>query len=441
MKYSAYPSYKDSGVEWLGDVPSEWNVVRNKQVFSFIKQLVGKKSEDYPLLSLTLQGIKVRAVESGKGKFPAEFDTYQSVVEDDMVFCLFDIDETPRTVGISTYRGMITGAYNVVRCNAGIVPRFMYYYYLSVDEYKGLRPFYTGLRKVVRADTFMNIQLSIPSYQEQQAIVNFLDKATARINILLEKQTKLIELLKEKRQAVVSTIVVSGLNGDVPIQDIGIEWIEGIPKHWKLSRLRFVFSFCTGLSITKANLIDEGGTPCVNYGEIHSKFGFEVDVNKHQLKCVDNSYLSNSKSSLLSMGDFVFADTSEDIKGSGNFTYISGEKKIFAGYHTIVARQTTKQNSRFLAYLIDSEVFRRQIRLAVKGVKVFSITQAILKDAKVWLPDIGEQKSIVNLLDKKTQRIDSLITKATQSIVLLKEKRTTLISSAVTGRIDVREVA
>ena len=113
MKYSRYPSYKDSHSDWLGNVPDEWSIVRNKQAFSFEKDLVGKKSNEYTLLSLTLQGIKIRDIESGKGKFPAEFDTYQIVEKNDIIFCLFDIDETPRTVGLSSHNGMITGAYNV----------------------------------------------------------------------------------------------------------------------------------------------------------------------------------------------------------------------------------------------------------------------------------------------------------------------------------------
>jgi len=181
MKYSRYPSYKDSGAEWLGEIPSDWIVARNKQAFSFEKDLVGKRSKDYTLLSLTLKGIKIRDIDSGKGKFPAEFDTYQKVEKNDIVFCLFDIDETPRTVGISGDKGMITGAYNVARCNTKAVPEYIYYYYLSIDEYKGLKPYYTGLRKVVRTETFMNIPLALPSYEEQQTIANYLDKATDKI--------------------------------------------------------------------------------------------------------------------------------------------------------------------------------------------------------------------------------------------------------------------
>ncbi len=162
MSFPTYPAYKDSGVKWLSDVPEHWDVRRNKQVFRLVSVQVGNKSADFQLLSLTLRGVIPRDMESGKGKFPAEFDTYQVVEPDDIVFCLFDIDETPRTVGISSDLGMITGAYTVAKTLPAADPRFIYYYYFSIDLRKGLRPFYTGLRKVVRPETFLNIELPLP---------------------------------------------------------------------------------------------------------------------------------------------------------------------------------------------------------------------------------------------------------------------------------------
>src|SRR5690554_431126 len=130
-------------------------------------------------------------------------------------------------------------------------------------------------------------------------------------------------------------------------KDSGIEWLEALPNHWELKRLKNIFSFGTGLSITKKNLLD-AGVPCVNYGEIHSKYGFEVNPQVHILKCVEEEYLNTSKRSLLKKGDFIFADTSEDIEGSGNFTYLNSDIKVFAGYHTIAAKPKCKINPRFI---------------------------------------------------------------------------------------------
>lgn len=214
-------------------------------------------------------------------------------------------------------------------------------------------------------------------------------------------------------------------------KDSGVEWLGKIPPHWSISKLRYGFSFGKGLSITKENLVDDG-IPCVSYGEVHSKYGFEVDPSKHVLRCVDESYLQSSSESLIKSGDFVFADTSEDIEGSGNFTQLRSEIIAFAGYHTIIIRPNNRRSARYFAYLFDSKSFRTQIRYAVKGVKVFSITQVILRGADIWLPPQDEQEKIAAFLDHETAKIDALIEKQQRLIELLKEKRQAVISHAVT---------
>ncbi len=214
-------------------------------------------------------------------------------------------------------------------------------------------------------------------------------------------------------------------------KDSEVEWLGKIPKDWEISKLRYMFSFGRGLTITKADLLDTG-VPCVSYGEVHSKYGFEVDPKKHYLKCVNEGYLQSSPYALLTKGDLVFADTSEDIEGSGNFTQLVSDDLVFAGYHTVIARPFDRQCSRFYAYLMDSKEIRTQIRHMVKGVKVFSITQAILKGVEIWLPSLDERETIANFLDYETAQIDTLIEKQQTLITLLKEKRQAVISHAVT---------
>ncbi|WP_413507230.1 restriction endonuclease subunit S [Serratia proteamaculans] len=214
-------------------------------------------------------------------------------------------------------------------------------------------------------------------------------------------------------------------------KDSGIEWLVTVPVHWELSKLRYKFSFGKGLTITKENLQDEG-IPCVNYGEVHSKYGFEVDPQVNSLKCVSEKYLKGNENSLLLKGDVIFADTSEDLEGSGNFTQLTSDTRTFAGYHTIIARPFKRDNSRFYAYLLDCQELRVQVRNAVKGVKVFSVTQAILRTLSIWLPSENEQQRISTFLDNETAKIDNLIEKQQQLIELLKEKRQAVISHAVT---------
>ena len=214
-------------------------------------------------------------------------------------------------------------------------------------------------------------------------------------------------------------------------KDSGVEWLGEIPKGWKVKRFRNMFFFSKGLTITKENL-QETGVPCVNYGEVHSKYGFEIDPKKHVLKCVKNDYLVSNPKSLLSIGDFVFADTSEDIEGSGNFTQLVSNDLVFAGYHTVITKPIGDNNFRYLAYVLDSVSFRNQIRKSVKGVKVFSITKTILKNTSIWLPSNLEQTAIAHFLDNKVGKIERLLAIKQQQIDLLKERQQILIQNAVT---------
>jgi type I restriction enzyme S subunit len=214
-------------------------------------------------------------------------------------------------------------------------------------------------------------------------------------------------------------------------QPSGIDWLGNIPTGWKVTKFRFLFSLGRGLGITKENLLDEG-VPCINYGEIHSKYGFEIIPEKHPLKCVTSDYLETGVSALLSAGDFVFADTSEDIEGSGNFSHLNSDTPTFAGYHTVIARLISNDVPRYMAYLFDSLPYRYQIRKSVSGIKVFSITHGILKNCYLWLPQKIEQQQIASFLDRETAKIDQLIAKQQQLIELLKEKRQAVISHTVT---------
>lgn len=175
-----YDNYKDSGVKWMRMIPSHWEKYRNKDIFTESKKFVGGNSTDYTLLSLTKQGVIIRDLTENKGKFPKEFDSYKVVENGDMVFCLFDVDETPRTVGLSEHDGMITGAYNIFKLK-GVLPDFILYYYLAIDDRKGFKPLYKGLRKVIPLQSFMSSTIFLPPLSEQTAIASYLKDKTSKI--------------------------------------------------------------------------------------------------------------------------------------------------------------------------------------------------------------------------------------------------------------------
>lgn len=203
---------KDSGVEWLGKVPVTWDTAPLKSFLQLRRDIVGTESANTKLLSLTLQGVIERDLENPTGKMPASFDGYQRIAAGEMVFCLFDIDETPRTVGIAPQDGMLTSAYSVFQPQSELWARYLYYFFLHVDEYKRLKPFYKGLRKTIRPGPFLSIQVPRPREEDAKTIGDHLDRATTRIDTLITKTERSIELLREHRTALITAAVTGKID-------------------------------------------------------------------------------------------------------------------------------------------------------------------------------------------------------------------------------------
>lgn len=198
---------KATNIPWLPEIPEHWEFTRNKSLLKLTDEKVGGR-KDITLLSLTKQGVIIRDLSEGKGKFPKDFDTYLVVRPNNLVFCLFDIDETPRTVGLVRNHGMLTGAYTNFEVNESLVlPKYIYNYYLQVDNIKGLRPYYTGLRKVVKTGTFLQIRMPLPPLDEQHSIVSYITDKTAKIDALTSKLQQEIESVKEYKQRLISDVV------------------------------------------------------------------------------------------------------------------------------------------------------------------------------------------------------------------------------------------
>lgn len=197
---------KPSGNDWIGDIPAHWRIERNKNLLTECKETVGDDNS-YQLLSLTLNGVIIRDLDGG-GKFPAEFNTYKKVHPNNLIFCLFDMDETPRTIGLSTHKGMITGAYDVFDAVPDVViPKWVYYFYFTIDQRKALKPYYTGLRKVVKAQNFANIHIPVPPLEEQNKIVAYLEEKCGKIDAIIEKIGTQIKRLKELKCSLINEVV------------------------------------------------------------------------------------------------------------------------------------------------------------------------------------------------------------------------------------------
>ena len=199
---------KDSGVEWIGEIPEDWEVRPIKTLLKLKKKLVGSKSNQYNLLSLSIDGIKIRDLNNPMGKFPTSFDTYQEVNKNDFVFCNFDNEETPRAVGLSKVHGMITGAYDVmVLYDLRVDIEYLYLVFLDIDNFKKFKPLYKGLRKTVPYDSFMSYKIAIPPFEEQREISESLLVFLKNIDSSISQCNKMISLLQERKQIIINDVV------------------------------------------------------------------------------------------------------------------------------------------------------------------------------------------------------------------------------------------
>jgi len=369
-------------------------------------------------------GVYYRDVDSGKGKFPANFDTYQIVEPDDLIFCLFDMDETPRTIGYSKLNGMITSAYDVVKSLPHTYSKFIYYYYLAIDYHKGLRPFYTGLRKVVRPERFLGLLVVSPPIEEQIQIGDFLDKQTTQFDELIAKSKAQITLLEEKREATITQAVTKGLDPSVPMKDSGVEWIGEIPEGWEVVRLKHNHAqVIAGQSPSSSSYVDDGRgiqflQGCETFGDLHPH---------PKIRTIEPTKIVQQNTVLISVRAPV-----------GTLNIANSEICIGRGLAGIVAKENNL-SYKFLYYFLN--LSSKIISGGSRGTTFQSIRTEELENSLIVSMPYEEQIQISEFLDKQTTQFDELIAKSKAQITLLEEKRQALITAAVTGKIDVRSEA
>ena len=415
-----YHRYQNVNSYWYDEVPDHWKKTKNKYVFHQDKKVVGSSWEDHVLLTMGKSGVKPRDMEGG-GKFPASFENYQVVTPNQIIFCLFDLDETPRTVGKSSDHGMITSAYDVFSTTPENDPQFWTYFYQMIDDHKGLRPYYTGLRKVVRSETFMGIEVFSPPIEEQKLISRYLDKKTSQIDSFVEKIQKKIELLKEQRTSLINHYVTKGLDPNVEMKDSGVEWIGEIPKHWEFRKLKDHYSYKKGSMGQKltSSFIDENPGEYPVYSGQTSNNGILGTWNEFEFNFdVDVIFCTTVGAKLMTTRVL-----------SGKFS-LSQNCLIMIPKHNSILSSFINY---FLMYDFD---IRRDL---LPSILQPSLRMEDLDQYWIPVPPLEEQIKIVNYVSEYWISFEETITKLKHKIDLLKEYRQSLISSVVTGKVRVTE--
>jgi len=423
--FSKYGSYKDSGIGWVGEIPSSWSQIANKHLFSLRKTQVGKRSSEYDLLSLTLGGIIKRDMENPEGKFPAEFDTYQEVRPGDFVFCHFDVEETPRTVGLSRFHGMITGAYTVYELVADANPRFLYYFYLNADTDKKLRGLYKGLRNTIPKDSFGAFKTPLPPFPEQHAIAAFLDTKCGKIDEAVRIKEEQIKLLRERRQVLIQQAVTRGLNPDAPMKDSGIDWIGQIPAHWEVRRGKHLFREINERS-------EEGKEELLSVSHT-------TGVTARSEKTIHMFMAEDYTGSKLCQPGDVVINTMWAWMGALGVSDMTGIVSPSYGVYRPLCEGAF--NRYFLEWLLRTTPFIEQYNKISTGLHSsrLRLYPHMFLGLPMAFPGRDEQDVIVNHVNQEAGKIDRAISIKENQITALKEYKTTLINAAVTGKIKITE--
>ena len=428
--------YKDSGITWIGSIPKEWKKERIKALFSERNE---RDCQGKTLLSVSQYfGIRPKSETDLADSHIAEsYDDYKEVRKGDFVMNI--MLAWNGSYAVSDYDGIVSPAYCVFKFRKDCCKKY-FHYLLRTDGYPSA--FKTMSRGVIDSrlrlypEQFYTFPVIIPSVDEQQRIADYLDKKCAEIDGLIELQEQMIAQLTDYKQSVITEAVTKGLNPNAKLVPSDVDWIEHIPLGWEIKPFKEIFRTGKGLSFTKADLVNEG-VPVISYGQVHSKQNSGTRIDDELIRFVPNEITNGGDTSKVYVGDFIFADTSEDLDGCGNCVYVDKEIGLYAGYHSVVAHSKRKKSNLYLAYLFLTNCWRSQIRCRVSGIKVFSISQSIIKQATIILPPVEEQIAIATYLNKKCTEIDNLIAAKQQKIEMLKDYKKSLIFECVTGKKEI----
>ena len=423
---------KDSGIEWIGEIPDDWRIIRNKNAFTCSKELVGEKSELTQLLSLTTRGIKKKDINNAEGKLPESFDTYQFVKENDLVMCLFDLNCSAVFSGISPYNGMISPAYRVLSCKKCMEPKYADYWFQYISDGRKFNHYAKNIRYTLSYEEFSALPLLLPERNEQRRIADYLDRKCGQIDAIIARQQAVIEKLKAYKLSVITEAVTKGLNPDVPMKDSGIDFIGSIPEAWRICRLRNIGTLQNGIS--KGGEFFGHGFPFVSYGDVYRNFSLPVQV----AGLIDSSDEERRNYSVES-GDIFFTRTSETIEEVG-FSSVCEETipdATFAGFLIRVRPFTDDLVPKFAKYYFRSNHHRYYLVKQMNLVTRASLGQDLLKSMPVLVPPKDEQISIAAYLDKKCGAIESSIEYKQRVIERLTAYKKSLIYEVVTGKKEV----
>ena len=429
-----YPKNKESGVKWIGEIPVHWNVKRAKFIFRLMHRPVRAQGE-------IITAFRDGTVTLRKNRRALGFTNslkeigYQGLRKGDLV--IHAMDGHAGAIGVSDSDGKSSPVYSACRP----ISHENVYYFAYLLRQIALSGFIQSLARGVRErstefrfNEFKEIELLVPPISEQTQIAAFLDHKTRQIDELIRVKERKIELLQEQRTALINQAVTKGLDPNVEMKPSGVPWIGVIPAHWRVKRLKHTSKIVASYVDKHVNP-DEIQVNLCNYTDVYYSEKIDSSINLMKGSCNQNEY----DRSLLRKGDVVITKDSESPDDIGVPAFIQVDlTNVVCGYHLSIIRSENEVDGEFLFRFIQSNLTCRFFGSNSTGITRFSLGKSAIENLSILLPPLPEQTQIAAFLDRKTAQVDELISEEQRSIELLKEYRQSLISDAVTGKIDVR---
>jgi len=448
MSFPRYPAYKPSGVEWLGEVPEHWNLVPIKRILQSIEQGWSPQCEAAPAELGEWGVLKVGCVNGGKFNpdenkaLPRELlpDERLAIRSGDVLVSRANTRELVGSVAMAEmdYPNILLcdKLYRLRTSQAACCPAFLARYLVSDGARNVIEKSASGTSSSmlnIGQSVIVNMPIALPSAREQADVVHFLDRETAKIDALIAEQQRLIELLQEKRQAVISHVVTKGLNPDAPMKDSGVEWLGEVPEHWEVTPLKHLATVQTGMA--KGKDLEGIETVDVPYLRVANVQDGYLILDEVHLLSVPATSLDRY---LLKEGD-VLMNEGGDFDKLGRGCIWQGEiEPCVHQNHVFAVRPHSVSGEWLNAYTTAKAANLYFISRSKQSTNLASISSSNLMGLSVPLPPVEEARETLERMNKLVKVIDDLKHSATQAIDLLQERRSAMISAAVTGQIDVR---
>ncbi len=420
---------KYSGVEWIGEIPKDWEILPTKRFFSHTKTLAGDKVDTYERLALTMNGVIKRSKDDSEGLQPEKFDTYQVLKENELVFKLIDLANVKTSrVGLSPFTGIVSPAY-IVLTNESDDNRFYYYFFISMyynEIFNRLGD--NGVRSSLNAQDLLSVPIVNISSDTQHRIADFLDDKCGKIDRYIEKLQQIIDKLKEYKQAVITEAVTKGLDPDVPMKDSGIEWIGMIPEHWDVPEIKYLVRIASGGTPDRNHPeYWNGNIPWIKTGELQN------DIITNAEEYITEEGLNNSSAQVFNINTILVA-----MYGQGKTRGMTALLKTPASTNQACAGLTVTNSNVQIEYLWQCLIGAYDaIRSEAAGSGQPNLSATLIGNFHIALPPIEEQGLIVEYIKDRTVEIKSTIHKAEKLLEKLTEYKKSLIYEAVTGKLEV----